>query len=107
MWTASPELPYPLVAGWVWPIEDPHRIVEGGRRERLGDLFLWLFPAELPWVGCLSLLKVAAPARQLSPTAIATLLGFHNCFIFFLFWGGTGSSLLLVVGYCSISFGFS
>ena len=85
------------MAGWVWSVEDPHRIVEDGRRERVGDLFFWLFPVDLPWVGYFSLLQVAAPARQLSPAALAALLGFHSCFIF-LFRAGNGSSLLLVLG---------
>lgn len=65
--------------------------------ERVGDLFPWLFPVDLPWVGYFSLLQVAAPAMQLSPAALAALLGSHSCFIF-LFRAGNGSSLLLVLG---------
>ena len=53
--------------------------IRGWRRGRLGYLFLWLLLVELLWVGRLFLPKAAASARRLSPTAIATLLGFHDC----------------------------
>lgn len=95
------------MAGWVWSVEDPHRIVEDGSRERVGELFLWLFPVDLLWVGYFSLLQVAAPARQLPPAALAALLGFHSGFTFF-FRTRNGSSLLLVLGgNATTLFGFS